>query len=93
MSSPELKIGEHKFTPWQPGPWEIADHGVIDANGKHVHRDPCGPNVKLESLAPEMATAILDFAWAASVGDVGDDEFDEAYAALTKLAARLEAIR
>ena len=46
-------------TPWQPGPWSIGNRGVQDANGKLVFRDPCGPNVKLEVLAPEMAAAIL----------------------------------
>jgi len=47
--------------PWQPGPWTIGNHGVIDAEGKPVHRDPCGPNVKLEVLAPEMAAAIMEW--------------------------------
>jgi hypothetical protein len=47
--------------PWQPGPWTIGNQRVIDAEGKPLHRDPCGPNVKLEVLAPTMASAIL--AW------------------------------
>lgn len=55
--------------PWQPGPWQIADHGVVDANGKHVHRDPSGANVALEVLAPQMAEVILRLAKSFESGD------------------------
>lgn len=45
--------------PWQPSPWEIGEHGVIDATGKTVYRDPSGPNVAIEAMAAEMAEFIL----------------------------------
>lgn len=58
MSDPRTATTEES-RPWAPGPWSIGGHGVLDANGKLVHRDPCGPNVKLEALAPEMAEVIM----------------------------------
>lgn len=82
--------------PWQPAPWSIRDHGITDANGIFVFRDPVGANVQIEALAPEMAEAILNY-YDPTHGTVTlpcecCDKHDAAAEALHKVAERLRAI-